>query len=417
MPGQRRRILFLTITFDPEPGALRGLPLARRLVASGDWDVTVVTAIPWYPQGRYYEGYRLRPIQTEIVDGVRVIRLPLYPSHDRSAARRIATYTTFAIALTLALPFLMPRPDVIYHVDNLPTTGLVANAFGAVWGAPVIQHIGDLWPDSVASAGMIRSKTLRTIVVKLISGIQHANYSGNREITVITEGFRRALIARGVQSRKVTVLPNWADEDRFARVPRDRSVLAEFGLEDSFNVLYAGNIGVLQALDVVVDGGRLLLEDGDIRLVIAGDGPASRDLQRRADAEGLNNIVFLGRLPVHRMAKLNAAADALLIHLKDEPFLHATVPSKTQVAMLAARPILIGARGDAAALVERARAGLVFEPENAESFAAAVRALRSMPADAREAMAESGYQFYLGHLSLDHGVRVMDRLFRQVLVT
>src|SRR5215212_2713578 len=88
----RMRVLFLTITFHPEPGALRGLPLARRLVAAGDADVTVLTAVPWYPLGRTYPGYRQRLWHWEVIEGIRILRVPIYPSHDSSALRRITTY-------------------------------------------------------------------------------------------------------------------------------------------------------------------------------------------------------------------------------------------------------------------------------------------------------------------------------------
>jgi colanic acid biosynthesis glycosyl transferase WcaI len=112
------------------------------------------------------------------------------------------------------------------------------------------------------------------------------------------------------------------------------------------------------------------------------------------------------------MPTLNAVADAMLIHLKDEAFLHTTVPSKTQVALYAGRPILMGARGDAASIVQEAGAGIVFEPDNAESLAAAVRELFGMSVETRRSMGEAGAAYYAKHLSLAAGVNVMDGVFR-----
>ncbi len=408
----KRHVVFITITFDPEPGALRGLPLARRLVKSGEYDVTVITAIPWYPLGRFYPGYRLRAWQWEHVDGVAILRVPLVPSHDRSALRRVVTYCSFAVSAALCGVMLVRKADVIYHVDNLPTTGLVACLYRQVWGAPIVQHIGDLWPDSFSSAGMVGSRGVTELMTRVLHSVQAFIYSRNSAITVITEGFRSILASRGVPREKVHVLPNWADEDRFSPVAADRGALARFGLGETFNVVYAGNVGVMQALHVLLDAAPLLHDLGRVRLVVIGDGPKLDELRRRAEGSGLTNVVFLGRLDVDAMAAINAAADALLIHLKDEPFLHTTVPSKTQVSMLAGRPILMGARGDAADLVEAAGAGLVFTPEDGKSLASAVRLMATIPRADLDAMGQRGSAYYKQHLSMSHGVQVMDSLFR-----
>src|SRR6185436_16248595 len=120
---QKPRVLFLSISFDPEPGTVMGLPLARKLQASGKYDVRVLTAIPWYPLGRRYPGYKLRAWQWENLAGIRVLRVPLYASHDSSFIRRALTYLTFTVsAIVFGLPQI-GRVDVVYYFDSLPTTG------------------------------------------------------------------------------------------------------------------------------------------------------------------------------------------------------------------------------------------------------------------------------------------------------
>lgn len=413
MTGAPRRshLVFVTITFHPEPGAMRGLPLAARLVRDAGYDVSVVTAIPWYPLGRYYDGYRLHLWRWEEIDGVRVLRLPIYPSHDRSALRRVLTYLSFMASAFVLAPLLVRRGDAIYHVDNLPTTGLVTCALRALWGAPIVQHIGDLWPDSVLASGMVRGRVARA-AERTLHGVQRFIYQRDRVITVLSPGFRRILIDRGVPAAKLLVLPNWADEDVYAPEPADPAYAERLGTAGKFTVVYAGNVGPMQALDVVARAAGHLRDRPDVQFLIVGDGPSLPALREAVREAGLEGVVrLLGRRPVAEMAQLNAVADALLVHLKDEPFLHATVPSKLQVGLLSGRPILLGARGDAADIMRASAGGRVFEPDSGESLAGAVRDLADLGPAGRAAMGARGRAYYDAHLSMRAGVATMAALF------
>jgi glycosyltransferase involved in cell wall biosynthesis len=407
-----RRLLFGTITFHPEPGAMRGLPLAKALRDRHGWDVEVLTAIPWYPLGRLYDGYPNRWYQREVVDGIPVHRVWIYASHDRSPLRRILTYVSFMLSALCFGVWRLRRTRVIYHVDNLPTTALVVALLRWAWGARVVQHIGDLWPDSVLSSGMVRGRSALGLLGRLLHRIMRGVYVTNDAITVITEGFRRTLIERGVPAAKVSVLPNWADEERLAPVPVNRDFRRSLGVrDDEFMVLYAGNIGPLQALEVVADAAARLAGTA-ARFVIVGGGPSLDVLRAAIDARGVaERVTLLQSRPVEQMPQLNAVCDALLVHLKDEPFLHQTVPSKTQVSLLAGRPVLMGCRGDAARHVAEAGAGLCFEPEQGQQLADAVRRLMAMGPEARDSMGRRGQDHYYRTFSLENGATEMHRIF------
>lgn len=410
-----RRVVFVTITFNPEPGALRALALAKRLRDEYAWDVEVITAIPWYPRGRFYDGYPTRSYQLEAMDGIPVHRVWLYPSHDRSAARRALTYVSFMISALLFASWRVRRASIIYQADNLPTTSVVVAVLKAFWGSRVVQHIGDLWPDTVLASGMISRGFPLRIVSSVMQAVMRWVYATNDVITVITEGFHQTLVGRGVAASKVYVLPNWAEEDRLAPVPADPGVRRELGLDQRFLVLYAGNIGPLQALGVVLDAAEELGKDL-AQFVLIGDGSAKADIVAEAQRRGLSDrVIFLAPRPVAEMPRLNAVADALLVHLRDEPFLRDTVPSKTQVSLLAGRPVLMGCRGAAARIVEQAGAGICFAPESGHALADAVRKLVALGQDAAESMGSSGALYYERHLSLRQGAAMMDRLFTQLL--
>jgi len=409
--SSRMRLLFITITFHPEPGALRGLPLAKRLQESGDFDVTVLTAVPWYPLGHTYPGYRQKAWQWETIDGVRVLRVPIYPSHDSSALRRIATYCSFAAtALLFGLPHVV-RPDVIYHVDNLPTTGLVALLFGRLCGAPVVQHVGDLWPESVTESGMLPRGPVGRAGGRLLRALCDFVYRRDDHLTVLSPGFERALVARGVAPEDVEVLPNWAEEERFFPVPYDEALAVELGLAGKFNVLYAGNIGPLQELETVVRAAALVRDEERLQIVIVGSGPREQEVRALAESLGVRNVRFLGRRPLESMNAINALADVLLVHLADRSFLHSTVPSKVQVALVSGKPVLLGVRGDAADLIRQSGGGVAFAPGDPNDLARSLRALAEMDPSELRAMGERGRAYYHEHLSLELGYRRMAEIF------
>jgi len=337
--------------------------------------------------------------------------VPIYPSHDSSAVRRIATYCSFALT---ALVFGLPRvgkPDVIYHVDNLPTTGLVALLLGRLRGAPVVQHVGDLWPESVTESGMLPRGLVARLIGRALRALCDFVYRQDDHLTVLSPGFERALLARGVAPARIEVLPNWAEEERFFPVPYDESLAAELGMKGKFNVLYAGNIGPLQELETVVRAAALVRDQPTLQIVIVGSGPREQAVRALAESLGVRNVLFLGRRPIESMNAINALADVLLVHLADRPFLHSTIPSKVQVALVSGKPVLLGVKGDAAQLIEQSGGGVTFAPGDPEDLARSLRSLAEMSSTALRQMGERGRAYYHDHLSLEIGYRRMAQIF------
>ena len=410
-------VLFISFTFQPEPGNVKGLPVARWLLQHG-YHVEVLTGFPQYPIGRVYPGYRMRWRHWEHMEGVPVLRVPIFPSHDLSGIKRILTLLSFAFfAVAAGLPKL-GRADIVFVYDSTPTTDSVAWLYGKLRRAKIVKHVGDLWPDSVLTSGMVRPQWIARGVIWVIDRWTALLYRAASAITVISPGFKRILIERGVPEAKIEVVYNSAEEDRFFPAPPDPALAAELGIDLSrFNVLYAGNIGPAQALDTVVHAARRLTDSPSIRIVIMGTGPASYRVKSLARELGAGNIQFVDRQPLDRMNAINALAAALLIHLKDEPHLHATIPSKTQTSLACGKPILVGVRGDAATLVAEAGAGYAFEPENADSLADAIRRIASLDPSEREAMGQAGRRYYLQRLSTECGAQQMDQIFKRIGVT
>ncbi len=407
------RLQILTQWFDPEP-AFKGLGFARELVGRG-FDVEVVTGFPNYPTGVTYPGYKVRLLQREILDGVSIVRLPLFPSHDSSVSGRILNYVSFAFSVSIYGLFAMRKADVMYVYHPPLTVGLAAALIRAVRRIPVVYDVQDLWPDTLSATGMLRNRAALSVVGFLCKMV----YRSVDFIAVLSEGFKAALLARGVPESKVVVVRNWADEAVLRRsLPTERLDIGDKApLADAlpFTVVYAGNLGKAQALDAVLDAALMLQgSERSIRFLFVGDGIDRPRLKAIVRDKAINNVRFEDPVPLSEVGAILSRADALLVHLSADPLFDVTIPSKTQAYLCAGRPVVMAVAGEAADLVERAGAGVVAQPGNAESIANAVLSLARLSVGERVAMGERGRRFYDSELSFERGVDAFAALCRRL---
>jgi len=394
------RILFLTQWFQPE-NFFKGLPFARALAVRGH-DVEVLTGFPNYPGGKLYPGYRVRFYQRETIDGILVHRVPLYPSHDHSGLRRILNYISFSLSAFLLGPWLVKKPDVVY-VYNLVTLGPAAFLLRLLFGAKVLIDVQDLWPESVANSRMLSNGVL----LSMLGGICSWVYRRADHLTVLSPGFRKELIDRGVKPEKVEVIYNWCDEDS---VGTGTHLSDDLRFEDRFVVLFAGAMGFAQGLDTVLDCAGLCEQTlPDVHFVLIGGGPDRPRLEKRAQEMQLKNVTFLPPRPITAMGEVYARADGLLVHLKDDPLFRITIPSKTQAYLFIGKPVIMAMHGDAADLVHEAGAGVTCEPGDPEDMMNAINTLRNMAEAERLSMGEAGYRFYMDRLSFNRGVNQFEQ--------
>lgn len=404
------KILLLTQWFEPEP-AFKGLSFAKSLAERGH-DVQVLTGFPNYPEGKLYPGYRIRPFLKEFMEGISVVRVPLYPSHDSSTLRRVANYVSFAISAALTRPMLLDKPDVIYVYHPPPTIGLAAMALKMRFGVPIVYDIQDMWPDSLTATGMLSNQSILQVIDRWCRLV----YKIADRIVVLSPGFKKLLISRGVPGKKIHVIFNWCEEHLLKPLPIDDQLLHELDFAERFNILFAGNIGQAQALGPVLEAAQVLQTKAPrIQLIFMGGGVAVASLKQTATAMGLDNVRFFPRRPMSQIADVLNLADVLLVHLRRDALFEITVPSKTQAYMSVGKPILMGVRGDAAELVRRAGAGLVCEPEDVEDIVEKVLRFYEMPENQRLKMGVKGRNFYLSNMSINAGVAAFENLFSQLV--
>lgn len=397
----------LTQWFDPEP-TFKGMLFAKALQKAGH-EVEVITGFPNYPGGKVYPGYKIKWLQKEIVDGVKITRVPLYPSHDQSAKKRIANYISFAFTSTVYGVFGAKKADVIYVYHPPVTVGIAGAVIGMLRRTPFVYDVQDLWPDTLRATGMLTNKRVLNVVNEACSWV----YKKASHLVVLSPGFKNKLIERGIPERKLSVIFNWCDEQSLAKHSSSKEVI----LPKGFNVVFAGNMGPAQALDVVLDASKLLLvSNPKVNLVMVGGGLDVERLKNEAIARDLSNIHFISRMPINEVGKVLEEADALLVHLKDDELFSITIPSKTQAYLAMSRPIIMAVKGDAANLVNEAQAGLCIEPENPEQLALAISQIFEMSNDARTQLGKNAAEFYQTELSLEVGVKRFLDVFDDVLI-
>ncbi len=402
-----KRILLLTQWFDPEP-TFKGLVFARELVLQG-FEVEVLTGFPNYPGGKVYQGYRIKWLQREVIDGVQVTRVPLYPDHGQSAIKRGVNYASFAASSLFYGLFMAKHADVIYAYHPPLTVGITASLLRLLHRIPVVYDVQDMWPDTLRATGMINNPRALDLVAKVCQWV----YCQADHIVVLSPGFKRLLMERGVPASKLDVIYNWADEASLT-APQGH-LPADFPGTDRFRILFAGNMGKAQALDAVLGAATLLQErNSRVSFVMLGGGVEVGRLKQRAAELKLDNMVFLPPVPMAEVGTMLNAADALLVHLRKDPLFEITIPSKTQAYMAVGKPLLMAVDGDAAALVQQSGGGLVAESENAMALANAAESMAEMTAAQLAEMGNRAQKHYREHLALSVGVKKFGEIFKQL---
>lgn len=401
------RILIVSQYFPPEPMRVGDLALALR---EQGHEVIVLTSFPSYPYDRLYPGYRLRLVQRESYHGVQVIRVRSMARYGRSKVNRLLTYLSFAFSASILGPVLTGRPDCILVFQVSPITmAMPAVMIKILRGGRLVLWVQDLWPETLEALNVITSPALLRLADRLVRFIYHRC----DRILVQSPGFIEAVAARGISHNRITYLPNWAEELYRVLAP-DPIFMREEGLDGTFNLIFAGNLGLAQNIGLLLDVAEMLRDHSEIRFIIVGDGSEFPMLVERARMRGLRNVIFKGRQPLEKMPRYFAAADALVVQLKMNPVFAVTIPSKVQSYLACGRPILAALVGSGAEVIKEAGAGIVCQPDDAQALRDAVLTLGRMPRQEREAMGRNARRYYERHFERRLILTQLDAILNQL---
>lgn len=371
------KLILLTQYYPPETGAPQNrlADLAARFVAMGH-EVTVLTAMPNYPVGQVYPGYRWRVFAREHVNGIPVVRSWILATRNRSLLPRLITSLTFVVSSTIAGAFALSRADVLLTESPPLFLGMSGCVLARLKRARFVMNVADLWIQAAVEMNVVKSRRLVRAATWLEAGL----YRSAAAVTAQTQGIKAA-VERLAPEKSAYLFTNGVATDVFRPDVARPDLIRDLGLEGRFIVGYAGIHGLAQALHTVVDAGEHLKSVPEIVITFFGDGPLKEELQARAAARGLTNVRFFPVQPKEAMPGLTAAWSAGLVPLVASAIGRSALPSKMFEIMAAEVPVLVSApAGEATALVDAAAGGLVVEPEDAERLAAAILQLHRDPA-------------------------------------
>ena len=398
------KILVLSQYFWPENFRIN--EVARTLAKKGV-EVEVLTGQPNYPEGDVYPGYRAWGCRREKYHDIVVHRIPLAPRGKNSGLRLAANYLSFIFSgLTFGLCQLRGRRyDAIFvHGMSPILQALPAIFIGWLKNCPVVLWVQDLWPESLSATGYIKNEKALKVVERVVRYIyRHVDL-----LLVQSEAFVGPVGAMA-SSTPVKYYPNSVDESFSAPTKSAAPEIA--GLDGTFSVMFAGNIGTAQAVEVIVEAATILRDQGDIHFVVLGDGSRRGWMLEQVTARGLSNLHLPGRFPVDTMPAFMQRASVLLVTLTDQPIFAATVPNKVQAYMATGRPIIASLMGEGARHVTAANAGLAVPAEDGPALAEAVLRLYQMPEAQREAYGRHAKEYFMQHFNHD---MLIDRLITQL---
>jgi glycosyltransferase involved in cell wall biosynthesis len=361
--------------YRPEPNFITA-DVAEALAQ--DFDVTVVTAHPNYPRGRFYDGVRSPWRPQRAVEGrVTVWRVPLVPYHGNSVGRRALMYLTFAASAAVVAPVVAGRPEVVWVYQTPFTSALAALWFRWVGRARLVFTYADLWPEAMLATRVARPGLL---VRALFAYSRWINRAADR-IIASTRGTARRYEQDGYAADRLEHVPVWVDGVD-AAAGDDR---ADSGERRA--IVYAGNLGPGQRVDTLVRAAALLRRDGvEVTVDVYGNGSEEERLRTLAEELMATNVHFHGRVAPAEAFAVSRRALAQVVSLEPSPLFAMTVPSKLAFCFAAGAPILAGLPGESAELAQESGGAIAFDPRDPGSLAAAIRQLLDRSPAERAAM-------------------------------
>lgn len=320
------------------------------------YKVTVITGIPNYPKGKFFKGYGLFRKRKEIYKGIKIIRIPIIP-RGKNSLSLILNYLSFVISGWFWKVFTRIKPDLVFIFEVSPMT----QALPGIWFSkrrkiPCYIYVQDLWPENVEMVGRIKSKRILKSISKMVDYI----YSNVRKILVTSNSFKQRIIERGVDSDKVIYWPQYA-EDFYIPIVKDRKKS-----NDKLNIMFTGNIGKAQGLEILPLLAQKLNENnyGDkVKFTIVGDGRNKENLIDNIKSLRVESMFdFIEQRPAEEIPQLLSEANVAFLSFSDNDLFKMTIPAKLQSYMACGKPIFAVASGETEKIIKESNCGFVSDP-------------------------------------------------------
>lgn len=358
------KILVVCQHYWPEPYYLSDV--CEELVKRGH-EVHVVTDVPNYPMGEIYDEYKHGKRREEVRNGVKITRT-FTIGRRHNILFRILNYYSYSLSSTAYVRKLPGDYDVVFTNQTSPVMMTrAATTYSKKWGKKCVLYCLDLWPASLAVGGLKENSP----IYKIFGKVSKKLYNRADKILITSQMFREYLeTEHGVPGEKIDYLPQYA--------PSQFNELPAVEEKDTWDLMFAGNVGAAQSLDTMLKAASILkgkiINGRSINWHVVGDGSELQNLKVMAKQLGLDNVVFHGRHPAEEMPKFYAMADAMLLFLTSDENISRTLPGKVQTYMAAGKPIIAAADGETPNVIASAECGYCTTAENERSLADAVEA-------------------------------------------
>lgn len=368
------KILFFSDNFPPERNAA-ATRVYERAIYWVRWghEVTVITCVPNFPEGKIYPGYKNKWYQVEMLSGIRVIRVKTFMAANSGFFLRILDFLSYMFMAIIA-GFFQERPDIIVSTSPQFFAAVGAWFLSEVRRIPYIFELGDLWPASIKAVGAVKSNRLLDLIEKLELFL----YRRSKRVICLTASFKEDLIYRGIPGEKIDVVINGVELSTYHPQEKDKNLLNQYHLENKFVVSYIGTHGMAHAIDNIVETAHYLKENQRIHFLLVGTGAAKEKAVQLAERYGLSNITFVPPQDKSIIARYWSLSDVALIHLKKDSLFAGVIPSKIFEAMGMGIPLLIASpKGEGSQIIEQTGSGVRVPAEDPKALAEAVLRLQN----------------------------------------
>lgn len=386
------KIAFVSQYYYPEP--FSNTQIVRELVTRGH-SVEVLTGVPNYPNGNFYDGWSNGKRRRESHEGARIFRAISYP-RKKGVISLILNYLAFVIfGSWAARMWKLETPDVVFSSQPSPVFGgIPAIVLARRFKVPLVFWVQDIWPESATLTLGIKSP----FIIRILKWVSGAIYRRADLVLVQSHAFPKMLTRFDIPSSKIKVFPNTAPEVFKPIQLEDASKVADGIPKDGFKIMFAGNVGESQDFETIVEAAKLLQDDVQIHWLIIGSGRALPQLVKKVAELGVvDRFHFLGRHPEESMPLFFAHADAMLVSLKDSPIFALTVPYKVQCYMACGKPTIASLNGEGARIIERAKMGVSAAASQPEILAEKVRYIAKLPESELAEMSKNARAYFDSH--------------------
>jgi glycosyltransferase involved in cell wall biosynthesis len=356
------KILFLTDNFPPEVNA----PATRTFEHCCEWvkngvEVTIITCAPNFPQGKVYPGYKNKLVQSEVMQGIKVIRVWTYITANEGFIRRTIDYLSFAIAAFWAGLFI--KTDIIIATSPQFFTAASGRWLSFFKRKPWIMEVRDLWPESIKNVGAAKDGP----IIRFFEWWEKRLYKTSKHIVVVTDAFKEAIIKKSINGDKISVVKNGANLELYQPGEKNQQLAESLGLEGKKVVGYIGTHGMAHKLDFILRCAQKVQEK-NYHFLFIGAGAEKANLLKLRDELNLTNVTFLDPVEKQLVPGYISITDISLIPLRNSELFKTVIPSKIFETSAMGKPILLGVRGESRQIIEEFGAGIYFEPENQADF-------------------------------------------------